>query len=132
VDPGVRQITLPWSALLGDNAKYAPAHRGQKPVIILTLAYRTAKARAQLTIERQLIGLTPLEGPCSLCARMIEPDRRTRRDIANYAKLVHDALTGWAFVDDSQLDDVRWIRAGVDIDRPRLELTITAIRASTP
>lgn len=62
---------------------------------------------------------------------MISLDRfhgvSSRNSCSDYAKLVHDALTGLAFVDDSQLDDVHWIRAGVDIDRPRLSLELTAL-----
>jgi Holliday junction resolvase RusA-like endonuclease len=36
-------------------------------------------------------------------------------------------MAGTIFEDDSQLHDVRWIRAGVDVDAPRCELTITPL-----
>ncbi len=125
-----RRVRLSWSSLLADNAKYSPAMRRGKPVMILTEDYRTAKDRARQAITAQLAGLDPLEGPVSLVGRFFEPNRHHRRDLSNYCKLVHDALTGLAYLDDSQIDDLRWIRAGVDIDAPRLELTIETLTPS--
>lgn len=126
-DPRKRQVRLPWSSLEPDNAKYAPTSRAGKPVIILTKEYRAAKAKARIAIIKQLDGRAPIEGPCALRAFFYEPNRSSRRDIANYTKLVHDALTGLVYVDDSQLDDVRWIRSGVDIDAPRVEIVVEAL-----
>jgi crossover junction endodeoxyribonuclease RusA len=40
------------------------------------------------------------------------PDRR-RRDLDNLAKCLFDSLTGIAWEDDSQIDDMRIVRAGV-------------------
>lgn len=118
---------LPWSHLLADNRKYAPAlNKERRPCIILTKDYRQAKKRAVDALQEQLAGCKPIVGPVTLEARFWEPDRRWRRDITNYAKLVHDALNGLAYLDDSLIDEAQWIRAGVDIDRPRLELTITS------
>lgn len=125
------ELVLPWSFLVPDNAKYAPAYRGGRPVLILSAAYRAGKKKAEDELRDQMTNgaypVHPLQGRLMLVARMFEPNRSSRRDIANYAKMVHDALTGIVYEDDSQLDRVTWIRAGVDIDRPRLELTITVL-----
>lgn len=130
-----RHFTLPWSVLVADNAKYAPGVRrtpaGPQGVILLTPAYRVAKKKAEALVREQLVaqGSPPLiTGSILLMAELIEPDTRTRRDIANYAKLVHDVLTGLAYRDDHQLDEVRWIRMPHDIDRPRLEITLQEVR----
>jgi hypothetical protein len=40
---------------------------------------------------------------------------------------VHDALEGVVYTKDRWLDDVRWYRAGVDVDAPRAEITISPI-----
>ncbi|HEY2851152.1 MAG TPA: RusA family crossover junction endodeoxyribonuclease [Gemmatimonadaceae bacterium] len=100
-------------------------------MLILSAAYRAGKKKAEDELRDQMTNgaypVHPLQGRLMLVARMFEPNRSSRRDIANYAKMVHDALTGIVYEDDSQLDRVTWIRAGVDIDRPRLELTITVL-----
>lgn len=119
-------LCLPWSHLLADNRKYAPALTKQrKATMILTADYRTAKRRAVNTLTVQMGGAPPFKGPVEVVARLWEPDRQRRRDLTNLAKLVQDAMNGIAYTDDSMIDDVRWIRAGVDVDRPRLDLTIT-------
>jgi Holliday junction resolvase RusA-like endonuclease len=70
--------------------------------------------------------------PLRLEARVYVPDNRVH-DVVNFSKCVHDALKGTVFTDDQWLHDVRWIRAGVDVDAPRCELTITPLcPASTP
>ena len=119
-------LVLPWACLVADNAKSTVARGG---IIRLTPEYRAAKKAARAEVERQLmlIDAPPLDGPLALAATFVEPDRSRRRDIANYAKLSHDALTGLAYHDDSQLDDVRWRRGVVDATRPRLELILTPI-----
>lgn len=116
-------LVLPWACLVPDNAKYGVI--GGR--LLLTRQYREAKAAARAEVARQVAGADPLEGPLALAATVVEPDRSRRRDIANYAKLAHDSLTGLAFHDDSQLDDVRWRRGVVDAARPRLELILTPI-----
>lgn len=121
------RLRIAWSMLAGDNARWAPALRGKKPVLVMTAVYRTAKKKATKALVDQN-DQPPMTGRVKVTALLFEPDRRTRRDIANYAKLVHDCLTDAGVVqDDSQIDDVRWIRAGVDIDAPRLELVVEAL-----
>ncbi len=134
-------VTLPWSVLLPDNAKWVPVIRRNpdRAKLCLTIAYRSHKKRAVDEIRKQLWpnateGVAedlparfPLSVRLQLLASLVEPDRRTRRDLSNYCKLVHDSMTGIVYDDDSQLDAVTWLRLPVDIDRPRLELTISPL-----
>lgn len=125
------QLVLPWSCLVPDNAKYAAAIKAGGAFILLATEYRNAKNKAVEEVERQMtahrVGRFPKELKLRIEARMFEPNRHKRRDISNYTKLVHDALTGLVYADDSQLDRVLWVRAGVDIDRPRLELEVAVL-----
>lgn len=117
-------IRLPWSTLLPDNEKWAPAlGRNNKPKLLLTEDYRERKARMEAIAREQVGDAAPFTVPVRFEARVYVPDRR-RRDIGNFGKLVQDALTGIAYADDSLIDDLRWIRAGVDIDAPRVALLI--------
>jgi Holliday junction resolvase RusA-like endonuclease len=122
-------LRIPWSALVSDNAKSRAALRGTTATIVLTPAYREAKQRIRALCQDVMAGRPPLTIPLALEARVWVPDRH-RRDVVNFSKALHDALTGTVFLDDSQLHDVRWLRAGVDVDAPRAELTITPIPAA--
>lgn len=55
------------------------------------------------------------------------PDRR-KRDIMNLQKALFDAMEGFYFEDDNQIDDCRFVRCDVDKKRPRVEVTITKIK----
>lgn len=121
--PTDRRVVLPWSCLVSDNQRVSPAVRGRRAVIIQTAAYRTAKREARAIVAAALV-YGPLEGPVSILAEFFEPNRSRGRDISNYAKLVHDALSGFAYVDDKQIDEVRWIRGPVCVDAPRLVITV--------
>ena len=120
-DDGTRTVRLPWSVLISDNKKPGVGFFNKRE-------YREAKKRAGAIAAEQLQGLVPLHGALVSAARLYEPDRRRKRDLSNLMKLVHDALNGSAYVDDRDIDHVDWDRAGVDIDAPRLEVTITTRR----
>lgn len=122
------ELTLPWSALCSDDERTAPAMRkGQvKPVQILTERYRNAKEKVRLIARPKVVGCAPAAIPLKLEARVWVPDNRIH-DVPNFAKCVHDALQKLVYVNDSWLHDVRWIRAGVNVDNPRAEITITPI-----
>lgn len=121
-----REITvlLPWSMLVPDNERMAPAMRGKRAALVMALEYRNAKKRAA-ALARTQVSIAPFTGPVKLVARLIEPNNH-RRDLTNYVKLVHDALTGVAFLDDSQIVEAHWIKQGVNIDAPGLDIRITA------
>lgn len=116
-------LTIPWSALVSDNRHYAPALRGGKPALILTEAYREAKAAIVALATSRALGRAPYVGPLSFTGLVWTPDKR-RHDIANRSKAVHDAMSGILFADDSQLHEVHWILAGVDVDAPRAQITL--------
>lgn len=59
---------------------------------------------------------------------LFEPDQSRDRDVANYEKLLTDALQeAGLFPNDSQIDDNRQTRGGIDAERPRVEVYITTI-----
>ena len=68
----------------------------------------------------------PLSGSFSVEIVLWFPDRR-RRDIDNCGKAVADALNGIAWQDDSQVERMTVVRAGVDRGNPRAEVRITQV-----
>jgi Holliday junction resolvase RusA-like endonuclease len=112
-------VTLPWSLLVSDNEKCEA--KGEKHM--LKTRYRQAKAAIPERVRQQLGNVAPTHQPLQLIARVYVPDNRTH-DVCNFAKLVHDALQGVMYTNDSLLWDTRWQRVGVDVDRPRAEVTI--------
>ena len=65
-------------------------------------------------------------GPFSVKISLYFSDFR-RRDIDNCAKAILDALTGIAWVDDSEVDQLSVCR-GFDRDNPRAEITIKRLK----
>lgn len=124
---GVRRVRLPWSVLVPDNRKHQPARDSAKGGIMLTPEYRQAKERAKAIVAQQLQDAPPLTGDVRLEARVYLPNLSRARDVANLSKLVHDVLSGLAYGDDRQIAKTTWERAGVDVDAPRCELTITSL-----
>mgnify|MGYP001417846989 CR=1 FL=1 len=126
-DETFRRVSLPWSVLVPDGEKHQPVIRGTKPFMVLTMRYREAKIQARRLLKQQCLGFAPLAGRVQVMATLFEPNVSRTRDVSNYAKLAHDALSGIVYVDDGQIDDLRWRRGAVCIDRPRLELSITEV-----
>jgi Holliday junction resolvase RusA-like endonuclease len=115
-------LRIPWSALVSDNAKYGVVNGkliAQKP-------YRAAKKAIASLAQDAMAGRPPAECPLALHARVWMPDNR-RHDLTNSCKIVHDALEGTIYTDDVWLHRVTWERAGVDVDAPRCELTISPL-----
>lgn len=113
-------VRIPWSALVSDNDKYTVA----VSKLVLTDVYRNAKRAIGNAGADAMGGFATLNGPLSLVARVWMPDNRPH-DLTNFCKVVHDGLEKVVYRSDAQLHDVRWIRAGVDVDAPRCELTIS-------
>lgn len=131
------KFTLPWSALVSDNDKYSPAMRRSAkgelyPVLILTSAYRDAKAKARRLAKEATGGAAPLAIPLALHARVWVPNSRPGHDVCNFAKCAHDAFESVVYVTDEWLYDPRWTRIGVDVDAPRAEITITLALPTSP
>ena len=116
-------LIFPWTFVVGDNHRLMARQRGRG--LVMAPRYRKAKRDLAQLAALQWGGQAALKGDLRLTASCWFPDRR-RRDVANYAKATQDALTGICFVDDSQLADVRWIRAGIDKDNARIEIQLEA------
>ena len=113
------RIVLPFEILCPDNDKFGVI-RG---VMINTKRYRRAKKAIRNAAREQYLG--PLiEHPVALVGRVWFPGENG--DAPNFGKAVHDALEKVIYPNDKLLHDARWIRVGVDVVRPRAELTITA------
>jgi len=124
------RLTLPWSALCSDNAKYSPAYGKQQPRIILTAEYREAKRKTHWKArEAMTVGETrfpPLTGHLRATVRIYTPDAR-RHDVVNFGKALFDGMEKVIYADDAQLRDVRILNAGVDVDAPRAEIEISPL-----
>ena len=115
-------VSLPWPVLVSDNDKYGVI--GGR--MILTSRYRKAKDSAHQLAQLQCLR-NRVNGRIRITATVYEPDRDKARDISNWEKLTHDSLIDAAYEDDSQIDDVHWIRGPVDRARPRLDIVIERI-----
>lgn len=127
------QLTLPWSYLESDNRKHGAIvtpvgpNRTPVPKLIMAAGYREAKGKIRKLAREQLAGAEPVSRPLQLVARVWIPDTTRKHDVVNFAKCTHDALQEAVYTDDTWLYDARWIRAGVDVDHPRAEITITPL-----
>lgn len=117
-------ITIPWSALVSDNDRTTPIADGGKARIILTERYKTARRAIHALLTDRLNGALPISVPVDLYARVFTPDRRIH-DCPDFAKGVHDAMARQVFTNDAWIYRAVWERAGVDVDRPRAEITIS-------
>lgn len=116
------RITLPFALLMGDNHRLIPASVGRHARLISNAKYRDAKERLRLYLLTQK---TPLMvGPCAVHCMFYFPDRR-KRDQTNYAKFLHDCMSGICYHDDSQIVDARQTKA-YDKHNPRVEIEISA------
>lgn len=114
-------LTIPFKHLVSDNAKYGVI-RGR---MLLQADYRQAKETIGAIARRAMKDTLLAEGPVHLHATVHMPDAR-RRDATNHIKLVHDSLQGIVFADDSQITRATWENAGIDREKPRVELCITS------
>jgi len=69
----------------------------------------------------------PLTGAVSADVTLFFGMKR-KADLDNFHKLSLDALTGIAYEDDSQIDELR-VRRGYDKKNPRIELTVATLTA---
>lgn len=118
------RIVVPFAALRHDNHRLIPA-RGR---LIASSQYRKAKDALRARLRAVTPPIPLRTGWVAVCCVFYWPDRR-KRDVANYTKMLHDALTGIAYEDDVQIADARQRRGGVDRQNPRVEITITEVAA---
>lgn len=122
---GVVRLTLPWDVLAQVNHRLTS--RGRGPGLTLSADYRAKKHAAEVLVQAQVRGERPrFTGPVSMTLRFYEPDRR-RRDPSNLLKLVEDAMSGTVYDDDHRIHRQTWERAGVDRERPRVEIVVEAL-----
>ncbi|HXE59489.1 MAG TPA: RusA family crossover junction endodeoxyribonuclease [Gemmatimonadaceae bacterium] len=119
---GAVTLVLPWSCLISDNR-----HRGPVSSRADAAAYKLARTRAHAEAAEQWGPRAPFSGRIALVARIFPPNAQ-RRDVGNFAKCVKDALSGVAYADDVQVVDERWIKAAIDVDRPRAEILIEELQ----
>lgn len=125
------RLVVPWSLLCSDNDKEEPyiAHGKDGkmwPRKRITVRYRTAK-NAICDKAKLIVGESrPTIEPLSIRVEVWLPPAR-RNDAVNFAKVVGDSLEKVVYANDNQLHRSTWIRAGIDIDAPRAEITITPL-----
>jgi len=91
-------------------------------------AYRANVARVVMAARPAPLGGARIQ--MTISAWM--PDRR-RRDLDNLAKASLDAMAhAGMYDDDCQIDDLRIVRAGLDRERPRLDVSIRQVGRSKP
>jgi hypothetical protein len=118
------RLTLPWSTLISDNDKFRAMLRGDQAIMVIKRPYREAGERIHQLATSKLGGAQLAAEPLQAIARVWFPDNNVR-DMTNWSKLVFDSLEGAVYENDRWLHRVIWERAGVDVDAPRAELTIT-------
>lgn len=122
--PHMRFVSLPWSLLVSDNDRTQPVVAGSKVRMVLSKRYKEAKEAARVLLMSQVGGNPPLTGRVRITASLIEPNAHRTRDLSNFAKMVHDALSGIVYLDDGQIDSLTWRRGEPCIDRPRLLVAV--------
>jgi len=123
----VRRVSIPWSLLVSDNDRMQPVVREGMPRLVLSKRYKEAKQAVRVLLIAQTNSQAPLMGRVRVTATFIEPNAHRVRDLSNFAKFVHDALSSIAYVDDGQIDVLTWRRSAPCIDRPRLEIAVEVI-----
>lgn len=126
-------LTFPWSALVSDNDHYTAVPAGEgRAKLILTRAYREAKAKAAVT-ARDALGLGPDDpsvfGKQLVAAHLVLVPPRGHHvpDLLAIAKNLHDALEGVVYDNDRQIKAVSYAYAPPNIDQPHAQLTITPL-----
>lgn len=113
-------LTLPWDVLTPDNRRFHAGkghvltgrYRQGKEAIYLLAVSQTKPPRPVFPVERLKIELT-----------FFLPDKR-KRDPTNLLKGLLDALEGVVYNDDKQIDALAWHKAGLDREKPRVEISI--------
>ena len=128
------RILIPWSYLVSDNERKEPylVQDGGRVVARMRLSRKYANALSAIgQLARNKVGeCEPYAGPLAIEVRVWVPGNSAHHDIANFCKLVHDALERVVYRNDTWLHDIHWRRCGVDVDAPRAEISLTPLPAS--
>jgi crossover junction endodeoxyribonuclease RusA len=111
-------LTLPWPPSV--NHYWLRNRNGSMRVSDKGLAFRDEVVRhAGLRVA--------MRGRLSVLLQLHQPDARAR-DVDNICKATLDALAhADVYETDSQIDDLRVVRVGIDRKRPRVEVTVTEL-----
>jgi Holliday junction resolvase RusA-like endonuclease len=109
----LKLITLPPST----NHIYGRSRGG----VFMNERSRRAKEAIGWEARSQYRG-KPLTGPLKVSVALYWPDRR-KHDVDNI-KVLLDALTGIAWLDDGQIEDLRITKA-YDKEKPRVEIAVS-------
>lgn len=94
------------------NTFYRNVVRGKRPVTLISEKGRDYKKQATLELKAQLWRSFSSTSRLRVCVWLYMPDKR-RRDCDNYNKPLLDLMAAAGlYADDSQIDDLRVIRAG--------------------
>ena len=108
----LQSFILPWPASV--NALYRTVN-GQ---VRVSEAARSWKARAMAALDgSRCFGVKwPLTGRLGVVIEAYPPNQRAR-DLDNLLKVILDAGNQSLWLDDSQIDDIRIVRMGVDSEK---------------
>lgn len=108
----IQSFILPWPASV--NALYR-AVNGQ---VRVSEAARSWKAKAVAVLDSsRCFGVSwPLAGRLGVVIEAYPPNKRAR-DLDNLIKIVLDCGNQSLWLDDSQIDDIRIVRMGVDAEK---------------
>ncbi len=116
----VQSFVLPWPASV--NAMY----RAISGRILVSDVARSWKSKAMVVMDSsRCFGVPwPLTGRLGVVIEAWPPNKRAR-DLDNLIKVVLDAGNQSLWLDDSQIDDIRVVRMGVDPDKKGyIQLTV--------
>lgn len=124
-------ITIPWSLLVPDNQKQVPVPvtKGQKVSRIMTSTkYRNAKTSITAYMREQTKGMSWPIWPTEevRCAYEFYPPNKRKTDVANYLKILNDAMQGVLVTDDYQIVRLEVDRMDIDRTNPRVEINMWA------
>lgn len=118
-------FTLPWPPSV--NQAYRSIVIKGQPRVLLSSAGRAYKERAAFDLLRQG-ARNHGQDRVAVLVVCYPPDRRDR-DLGNLDKILIDSLEPRVFLNDSQIDLITWVRAGVRKDG-LVEVTVESL--STP
>lgn len=131
------RLVLPWECLAQANHRLIPhaVYDRSRSKWVGRMVPNSDYTKPKDDFERRAIvqmrqrGFSKLSGPVAINMVFYEPDLR-RRDPSNYQKMIEDALSEIAYLDDYQIHDCHWTRGGIDRVNPRVEITVRPMKGA--
>jgi Holliday junction resolvase RusA-like endonuclease len=120
------RVVIPKAMLVSENDRIGGKVNGR---FILSKNYRDKKRLLARFLAVSLAKEDLIEGPVRVRGTVHWPDNH-RRDLTMFLKVLHDALNGVAYTDDSQIWDFHYTRGANDAANPRLELVVEPMPVS--